>query len=237
MIGGAIEDIWTAEGIKPNNRYEDDFLAARFPYTVSSCPASGAITYSYSHDRASVLACIVQMRVPWHPVKWLDYSYAFLYIGFDWDMEASTVALPEVKHLKFQDRVRIFIDRFCRRKCTMNAVMKIHGSLCHITFVNQEGCSHLPAFTNFIASFKGNKYTTCCPPGPVITELVWWLDALSVPGVSRPLIKRSPRLNKLLYVDASTSWGIGITANGFWDAWQCNPAGAPKLDTSAGLRA
>jgi hypothetical protein len=168
------------------------------------------------------------MNVLWHPVKWLDYSIAFLYIGFDWDMEASTAALPEAKHLKFQDRIRIFIDRFRRRECTMNAVMKIHNSLCHITFVIQEGRSHLPAFTNFIASFKGNKYATRCPPGSVIEELVWWFDALSVPGVSRPLVKHGPRLNKFLYVDASTSWGIGVMGNRFWDAWQCNPGWRSK---------
>jgi hypothetical protein len=110
----------------------------------------------------------------------------------------------------------------------MNAVMKIHGSLCHITFVIQKGCSHLPAFTNFIASFKGNKYATRRPPGSVIEELVWWIDALAVPGVSRLLVKRGPRLNKFLYVDTSTSWGIGITANGLWDAWQCNPGWRSK---------
>jgi hypothetical protein len=110
----------------------------------------------------------------------------------------------------------------------MKVVMKIHGSLCHITFVHQEGRSHLPAFTNFIASFKGNKYATHRPPGPVITELVWWFDALSIPGVARPLVKRGPRLNKHLYINASTSWGIGITANRFWDAWQCNPGWRSK---------
>jgi hypothetical protein len=101
MIGGAIEDIWTAEGVAPNNRYEDDFLAARFPSSVSSSPSTGLITYSYPHDHASALTCVAPTRVPWHPVKWLDYSFAFLYIGFDWDMEASTMALPKAKHLKF----------------------------------------------------------------------------------------------------------------------------------------
>jgi hypothetical protein len=221
MIGGTIKDIWTAEGIKPNNRDEDDFLAARFPSAVSSCPTSGALTYSYPHDRGSVIACIVRMKVPWHPVRWLNYSYAFLYISLDWDMETSTVALPKAKHLKFQDRVRIFINRFHRRKCTMNTIMKIHGSLCHITFILQEGRSPLPAFTNFIALFKGNKYATRCPPGPVI-------NTLSVPSVSHPLVKRGPHLNKFLYVDASTSWGISITANGFWDTWQCNPGWRSK---------
>jgi hypothetical protein len=100
MIGGAIKDIWTAKGINPNNRYEDDFLAAHFPSAISLCPVSGAITYSYPHDRGSVLTCIVRMRVPWHPVKWLNYSYAFFYIGFNWDMEVSTVALPRGETLK-----------------------------------------------------------------------------------------------------------------------------------------
>jgi hypothetical protein len=228
MIGGAIEDIWTAEGVKPNNRYEDDFLAARFPSSISHSPSMGLITYTYPYDRAAALACVQRMKVPWHPVKWLDFNFRFLYIGFDWDMEASTVALPEAKRIKFQDRVRIFIDRFRGRKCTMNAVMKIHGSLCHITFVHQEGRSHLPAFTNFIASFKGNKYATRRPPSPVITELIWWFDTLSIPSVARPLVKHGPRLNKFLYVDASTSWGIGITANGLWDAWQCKPGWRSK---------
>jgi hypothetical protein len=107
MIGGAIEDIWTAEGMKPNNRYEDDFLAAHLPSSISHSPSTGLISYTYPYDRTAALACVWWTKVPWHPVKWLDFDFRFLYIGFDWDMEASTVALPEAKHLKFQDWVRI----------------------------------------------------------------------------------------------------------------------------------
>jgi hypothetical protein len=38
----------------------------------------------------------------------------------------------------------------------MKDIMQIHGSLCHIVFVHQNGRSHLPAFPSFIADFNNN---------------------------------------------------------------------------------
>jgi hypothetical protein len=98
--------------------------------------------------------------------------------------------------------------------------MKIHGTLCHITFVHQDGRSHLPAFSSFIADFNDNRFAKRWPPPAVYTELRWWLKKLSKPGLARSLISHGPVVDLNLFVDASTSWGICISANGRWDAWR-----------------
>jgi len=98
--------------------------------------------------------------------------------------------------------------------------MKIHGSLCHIAFVYPHGHTHLPSLSNFIASFKDDSFTCHYPPLSLTSDLKWWSDTLAIPNVTRPLILCGPPMNLGLYVDASTSWGIGIIYGDRWDAWK-----------------
>jgi hypothetical protein len=102
----------------------------------------------------------------------------------------------------------------------MQDVMKLHGSLCHICFVHPLGPSYLPALSNFIADFKGNKYSTRHPPPSLFTQLKWWREQLEIPDVVRQLRLRGPPVDHELYVDASTEWGIGIKRGRYWDAWR-----------------
>lgn len=99
-------------------------------------------------------------------------------------------------------------------------VMKIHGSLCHISFVFPDGRSHLPSLSNFVASYEGNDFLRRYPPHAVIADLKWWAEKLSVMGLFRSLTPRDQSFELGLYVDASTNWGIGVIWGGRWDAWK-----------------
>jgi hypothetical protein len=65
-----------------------------------------------------------------------------------------------------------------------------------------------------------NEFTRRYPPRSMITDLKWWLGTLDVPGFYRKLLPRSPCQDLGLFVDASTSWGIGIVITGKWKAFQ-----------------
>ena len=54
----------------------------------------------------------------------------------------------------------------------------------------------------------------------MISDLRWWLNALIIPGFHRILLPRGPPLDMGLFVDASTSWGIGIVVGGRWAAFR-----------------
>ncbi len=89
-----------------------------------------------------------------------------------------------------------------------------------------EGRSHLPSLSNFAASFKGDAFLTRYPPPSVFTDLRWWHATLLVAGASRLLIPRGPIQDLGIFVDASTSWGIGVLISGDWatfrllDGWK-----------------
>ena len=86
-----------------------------------------------------------------------------------------------------------------------------------------DGRSHLPSLSNFASSFHNNEVITRYPPHSMMTDLTWWLQKLEVTGVSRTLHPRGPLQDLGLYVDASTSWGIGIIIGGKWAAFQLSP--------------
>lgn len=54
----------------------------------------------------------------------------------------------------------------------------------------------------------------------MLTDLKWWLCTLNNPSFHRKLLPRSPCQDMGLFVDASTSWGIGIIVAGKWMAFR-----------------
>jgi hypothetical protein len=144
------------------------------------------------------------------------------YIGFVWDIANKRVSLAEKKRLKFLGRVRAFLVDYASSRCKMLEVMKLHGSLCHVTFVHPLGRSYLPALSSFVATFLNDTFAARYPPPSVFSSLRWWESALSDPSAYRSIVARGPLADHNMFVDASTAWGIGIAIGGGWDAWRGN---------------
>ncbi|KAF7319316.1 hypothetical protein HMN09_00269200 [Mycena chlorophos] len=193
-IATAIEDIWEAEMVDDPDHYEDDGIVPRTPLATimeeDTHPESptphrkpripvesvvvGTTTYHYAYSRASALAAIEPLRVPWHPVKWTEFLFEIVYIGFLWNLPEKRVSLPEQKRLKFLRRVDEFRDLCKRGRCSLNDVEKIHGSLCHICFVYPEGRSYLADITAFQNRFDPDEpLITRYPPPSLYTALKW----------------------------------------------------------------
>jgi len=140
-----------------------------------------------------------------------------------WNLEQCHVSLPvipEQKRLKFLYCVNSFIAQYAWGCCTLRDVEKLHGSLCYISFVYPDGRSRSPSLLNFQTKFKGNEYTRLFPPPSLIMDLKWWSTRLSEMGVFWQLSPRGPPLDMGIFVDASTSWGIGIIIEGRWIGFQ-----------------
>jgi hypothetical protein len=224
MIANAMVDIWELEGIKPIVKYEDDLNIFRFPSSsgaplLDNTPSPPIFPY----DRAQALNVIASLNFPWHPDKGQDFSSSFTYLGFLWDIAQKTVTLHDDKRKKFLDRVDLFIATFSGHRCQIRDVMKIHGSLCHIAYIYPDGRNRLPSLSNFICSFEGNDYTCRFPPKSLISDLQWWQTTLSRGRTLRHLHPRGDLINLNLFVDASSSWGIGIIFGKKWDAWRTTP--------------
>lgn len=61
------------------------------------------------------------------------------------------------------------------------------------------------------------------PPPVVLSDLQFWLTALQCDDVSWRLSSRGEVQDLGIYIDASTSWGIGIVINGSWAAFRLKP--------------
>ena len=218
MVGNAIVDIWISEGIGPIAKYEDDFSVYRSP--VPNGPFLDG-DFCYAYDKEDAASRISSLGIPWHEEKGDPcFLSAHVYIGFFWDLANRTVSLPPEKRLKFAEQVRLFISHYKCKKCPLRKVDKIHGSLCHVAFVYIEGRSRLPSLSNFAASFKGDEHIHRFPPRSMISDLKWWLDVLAdKPTFVRPLHPIGPLQDLGIYVDASTSWGIGILIDHRWAAF------------------
>ena len=218
MIANAAVDIWEAEGIHPICKYEDDLKIFCFP-SLSGPYSKGEFYYDY--DTAKALYCISPLGIPWHKDK-CDDSFSFIttFIGYLWDLPNKLVGLTEPKRNKFCWHVQQFLNRFEGHPCQLLDIQKIHGSLCHVAFFYIEGCSHLPSLSNFASKFPpNNEYVTCFPPHSVITDLKWWSNTLTIPNVTHHLCLCGPTQDLRIFVDASTSWGIGIVFRDEWAAF------------------
>jgi len=218
MIVNAVVDIWRAEGVFPVPKYEDDLKAFQFP-SASGPFIEGEFRYDY--DQSEMLNRIASLGVPWHDKKGDErFSFMTTFIGFLWDIPKKLVSLPEGKRNKFHQRILQFLIDFEGWPCHLHDVEKIHGSLCHITFIYLDGHSHLPSLSNFASTFCSDEFLMKYPPHSLITNLKWWLIKLSLPGISCSLHPLGPLSDLGLYVDASTSWGIRIIISDEWAAFQ-----------------
>jgi hypothetical protein len=216
MPGNATVDIMRARGIFPVPKYEDDLQPFRQPMPNGKFHEGD---FCYDYDRAEILRRIAPLSVPWHKEKGSEFAFVTTFIGFLWDIPGRTVSLPDEKRLKFHERVRRFLRDFSNHPCHLIDVEKIHGSLCHVAFVYLDGRSRLPSLSNFASSFHNDEYLTRHPTHSMLTELRWWLEKLSHTGFSRPLRPKGPLRDLGIFVDASTSWGIGIIIGDEWAAF------------------
>ncbi|KAF5358597.1 hypothetical protein D9758_007735 [Tetrapyrgos nigripes] len=180
--------------------------------------ADESATRPYPYNKSLMLKRIEDLKAPWHTVDKGDDEFDFVtvFIGFLWDLVQRRVSLPEEKRLKYLTRIDTFLHDYKSSRCQLKIMEKIHGYLCHCSFVYREGRTRLPSISNFASSFKGDYYIYRYPSRILMKDLKWWRDVLADPSYYRQLVPRSSPVDHHLYVDASTDWGIGIVIGQKW---------------------
>ncbi|KAJ3505787.1 hypothetical protein NMY22_g17457 [Coprinellus aureogranulatus] len=219
MVANAAVDLCHAQDVGPVLKYEDDLKFLRIP-TASGKYVDGG--YRYDYDRADVVRVLERLGFPIHKEKGDGiFRSSVDFIGFHWDIEGKEVSLPEKKRRKFLRRVEDFLASFGGAKaCSRRDVERIHGSLCHVAFVYVEGRSRLSSLCNFMSDFnrphRDPDFTHLHLTTSVHSDLQWWADTLFYTDRVRSIRNRGPPVDRNVYVDASTSWGIGIWIDGWW---------------------
>lgn len=214
-VADATVDIWAAKAIGPSVKWVDDFVLARFP--TSHDPVTG---YRYAYTLDSAKAALAPLGIPWHPSKGQDFDEKFQYIGYLWSLRNKTVSLTDTKRSKYFSLVTNFLATHSPRKsCSKLNAMKINGSLSWVSYVYPDGRAYLTNLCIFISGFT-NAFQTRHPNRSVFEDLEWWASRLSVPGVTRSLVARGDPVDLGFWMDASSSWGIGLICNNRWAAWK-----------------
>jgi len=218
-VADATVDIFYSLYIHPVIKWVDDFNIFRFPSTSRTYSSSEFPSLRYDYDLNYVKFVIAPLRIPWHREKGQDFHSIFPYLGFMWNLSDKTVTIPEKKCSKHYSRLLTFLSKCRDHKVLKKDAQKISGSLSHLSFVLQRGRSFLANLFHWIGTFP-NEFAPRYPPPSVITDLTWWLRALENTSPVRRLYPPTDPIDLDIWVDASTDWGIGITAKGKWDAWR-----------------
>lgn len=179
--------------------------------------ADGSITFSY--DASLIWETAERLGWPWAPAKYVPFASFFVYIGFLWDLVAKTVSLPAAKKEKYLRKLEEWVLGLKRSKADAESLI---GTLNHVTLVVPEGRSYMISLCKFRATFKNDQrpFARHTVSHTLHEDLTWWRNKLSQDYVGMDIIRPPEPLTTSIYVDASTSWGIGLILDGKWLAWE-----------------
>ena len=210
----AMLSILHARNMSPVKNWVDDFIFFRFPIMNIS-----TIEPNFNYSLEDIYALGNKLGWPWKRSKTRPFAQFFQYLGFTWDLNAKTVALPENKRLRYRDKLLPWLDG---RPVDQKQAESLHRTLNHCSLVIPTGRSYLTRLSSFSASwnFLSSPYIRKCPPQALILDLNWWYTTLANPPPPTPLSRSPPISNIQFFVDASTSFGIGVVLDNEWDAWK-----------------
>lgn len=173
-------------------------------------------TYDISED--DIYALAARLGWPWSKKKTRPFSSRFRYLGFDWDLVRKTVEITEEKKAKYLNAITGWETG---SKVAQDDVRSVLGKLVHCSLVVRDGSSRLPLLSRFAAAFPDRAPNARFKlPESIAADISWWRTRLSQPFCGMPVRKIPAPSAVEIFVDASTSWGIGLTVDGDWDHWQ-----------------
>ena len=212
-VADAIVKIFLHRGIEAVIKWVDDFVFIRYP---NLCLPDGTYQFRYTADL--IWDTAAELGWPWAPEKFVDFSSIFIYIGFKWDFSAKIVELTEKKKAKYLDRISTWTRSSAHSAKETEVII---GTLNHVCLVVPEGRSHLVSLYKFRGGFKdGRAEMTHRLPASATEDILWWQERLQSRFVGMKILRSPPPLDNKVFVDASTSWGIGFVLDGRWLAWQ-----------------
>ena len=208
--------ILTSVNLGPSKHWVDDFVFFRFPLSINSYPPE------FSYSLSDIYAVAKRLGWPWKESKTRPFASEFKYLGFIWDLSAKTVQIPESKKARYLAKLETWsIDQ----KFIKKDVESILGTLVHCSLALPDGRSHLPSISRFAASFNflSSSFVRRAPNPSVITDIAWWRTQLSSKFCGSAITKPPDTSPIEFWVDASSSWGVGIVLDNEWDSWKLTP--------------
>jgi Reverse transcriptase-like len=215
-VADAKSAILSSKKLGPSKNWVDDFVFFRFPLFVGPDPP----VFPYSLSDIYTLA--KRLGWPWKESKTRPFASEFKYLGFVWDLSSKTVQIPTAKKLRYLSKIQPWC---ANQKFLKKEVESVLGTLVHCSLAIPDGRSHLPSISRFAASFNflSSPFVRKAPSKTVLTDIDWWRAQLSA-EFAGSVLSRPPLVSPIeFWVDASSSWGIGVVFDNEWDSWKFVP--------------
>ena len=214
-VADAKSAILDSKGLGPSKNWVDDFVFFRIPITPLPFP-------SFSYSLTDIYALAKRLGWPWKESKTRPFAKEFKYLGFLWNLSTKTVQIPEQKKLRYLEKLEPWQTN---RKFSKKEVESVLGTLVHCSLAVPDGRSQLPSLSRFATSFNflSSPFIRKTPNPSVLSDIEWWRTRLSAGFCGSTLSKPPPVSPVEFWVDASSSWGVGVVFDGEWDAWKFSP--------------
>ncbi|QRV96827.1 Reverse transcriptase domain protein [Ceratobasidium sp. AG-Ba] len=210
-----MQAIYTWLGFGTVHKWVDDFLSIQSPPGQFS--PSEPNTFG---DMQAIYDVADQLGWCWKRSKTRPFSTSFTYLGFAWDVTSRLVQIPDPKQHKYTERLKVWARQ---AKVTLKECQHLLGSLIHCCLVIPDGRPHLSGLIDFIAGFPHAdklRFLARKSTDRASSEADWWINKLSEPSLAFTISATPPRLNLRIYMDASSSFGLGVIFNNEWQAWR-----------------
>jgi hypothetical protein len=215
-VADAKSSILVSKGLGPSKNWVDDFVFFRFPISITS----GVPLFSYS--LSDIYSLAEQLGWPWKKAKTRPFNPQFKYLGFIWDLSTKTVQIPDAKKISYLTKLQPWTSG---QKFSKKEAESVLGTLVHCSLAIPDGRSRLPSISRFSSSFNhlSSPFARKAPSSTILSDLQWWRTQLSADFCGSTLSKPPPVSDIEFWVDASSSWGIGVVFNNEWDFWKLQP--------------
>jgi hypothetical protein len=177
---------------------------------------------SFAYNMADIDAVTDPLGIVWGASKTLPFAPANIYLGFLWNVQLRTVAVPPDKRARYLAALRVWCSS---RTHTLREAQELLGRLQHICFVLPSGRAYLAWLQIFISLFdaKQDRHMGRTPPKRLSAELDWWEGQLRTNRLERQLRRPARVRDVRAYSDASSGIGIAVVIGDRWRAWRLLP--------------
>lgn len=213
--------LWYRGDTMPDGRLEEFDEDMQHPIRdLSSASPRSPADALYTCTIADVDRISVPLGYRWEASKDIPFCSRPLFIGFEWDLTACEVSLPDSKKQKYLNTIEAWLDR---RAHALEEVRKLYGKLLHASLVLPAGRAYLTKLEAMLSLFDDRPFMPRTPPRGTSEDLLWWIHKLRQPTLSRPIPGPHELRDTLAFSDASSGVGIGIIISGRWRAWRLLP--------------
>lgn len=205
----------------PDGRIQEFSEDFTFPLVDHSLATPRGVEDSlFSYSAADLDLLSDELALPWKVSKTTPFATSVVYLGFLWDIDHRTVALPDQKKTKYKEAIRLWSKSPVH---TLRDVETLYGKLMHASHVSPEGRAYLTGLEAMLSIFGDSPDCPRHAPKSVRPDLAWWDSKLGESNLFRRLPSTQPFPDLQAFSDASSSVGIGITIGSAWSAFALAP--------------